>query len=143
MVTRENIVELFRRFNVPAEFDLLSIDVDGNDYYLWETLTDFRPRVVVVEINPAYPPPQRWAITYNPLHSWRGDDYYGASLSTYTALAERLGYALLATDFNSVNAIFLRRDLLACTGFPAKRPEQAFHPPRYRHPHRDGPSLAL
>ena len=76
-VTRDNIVELFRTNGVPTEFDLLSIDVDGNDYYLWETLAEFRPRVVVVEINPAYPPPQRWVIAYNPKHTWQHDDYYG------------------------------------------------------------------
>ena len=142
-VTRENIRDLFREHGVPLEFDLLSIDTDGNDYYLWEALEGYRPRVVVVEINPSYPPPQRWVIAYNPTHHWQHDDYYGASLASYTALGERLGYALLATDKNAVNAIFIRRDLLPYVGFPAKTPEGAFHEPAYRHPHREGPSVAL
>jgi len=142
-VNRENIAGLFREHGVPTEFDLLSIDTDGNDYYLWEALEGYRPRVVVIEINAAYPPPRRWVIEYNPQHQWQHDDYYGASLASYAALGERLGYALLATDINAVNAIFIRRELLGAVGFAAKTPEQAFHQPRYRHPHRDGPSAAL
>ncbi len=142
-VTRENIAAIFREQGVPAGFDLLSIDTDGNDYYLWEALADYRPRVVIIEINGAYPPPQRWVIAYNAAHQWRFDDYYGASLSSYAALGERMGYALLAVDTNAVNAVFVRKDLLPFAGFAAQTPEAAYRQPRYRFPHRDGPSVAL
>lgn len=142
-VSRENVVALFRAANVPTEFDLLSIDVDGNDYHLWEALADYRPRVVVIEFNAAYPPPRRWVMAYNPEHTWRHDDYYGASLASYAALGERLGYSLLGAGSNDVNAFFVRSDLLPHVGFPARSPEAAFHAPRLHFPHRDGPSLEL
>jgi glycosyltransferase involved in cell wall biosynthesis len=143
MVTRENIAGLFAANGVPADLDLLSIDVDGNDYYLWEALADYRARVVIVEINPAYPPPQRWVMAYNPQHAWQHDDYYGASLASLTALGNRLGYALLGIDDNSVNAFFIRRELLGVAGFPERSPEDVYHAPAYRQPHRDGPAVAL
>ena len=57
MVSRENIAGLFRRANVPVEFDLLSIDIDGNDYWVWEALRAYRPRLVVIEYN-AHPRPR-------------------------------------------------------------------------------------
>src|SRR6185437_13950018 len=97
-VTVENIAELFRANGVPAEPDLLSIDVDGNDYWLWEALEAYRPRVVVMEYNAAHVPPDRWVLPYDPDHRWAGDDVYGASLAALEELGKRKGYALLGTD---------------------------------------------
>jgi glycosyltransferase involved in cell wall biosynthesis len=143
MITRENIRSIFASAGVPKDLDLLSIDVDGNDYHLWEALAEYHARVVIIEINPAYPPPQRWVMAYNAQHSWQHDDYYGASLSSLTALGKKLGYALLGIDNNSVNAFFIRHDLLDVVGFPERAPEDIYHTPLYRQPHRDGPALAL
>jgi len=143
MVTKENIATIFAANGVPKTLDLLSIDVDGNDYYLWEALAEYRASVVIVEINPAYPPPRRWVMAYNPEHGWQHDNYYGASLSSLTALGDRLGYALLGIDANVVKAFFIRRDLLEAVGFPERTPEDVYRAPLYRQPHRDGPSVAL
>jgi hypothetical protein len=143
MVTRENVAALFAANGVPHDLDLLSIDVDGNDYYLWEALADYRARVVVIEINPAYPPPQRWVMAYNPAHAWQHDDYYGASLASLTALGGRLGYALLGIDNNVVNAFFIRRELLDVVAFPERTPEAVFRVPAHRQPHREGPWAPL
>ena len=143
LVTRENIASVFAANDVPQDLDLLSIDVDGNDYYLWEALAEYRARVVIIEINPAFPPPQRWVMAYNPDHTWQHDDYYGASLASLTALGNRLGYALLGIDSHVVNAFFIRRELLDVAGFPERKPEDIYHAPPVDQPHRDGPSLAL
>ncbi|MGD1067429.1 MAG: hypothetical protein ABR975_11485, partial [Vulcanimicrobiaceae bacterium] len=66
MITAENIAGLFAAAGVPTTFDLLSIDVDGNDWWLWRALRAYRPRVVVVEYNAAYVPPVRWIMQYDP-----------------------------------------------------------------------------
>src|SRR5262249_3246314 len=50
-ITAENIEDLFRRAKVPEEMDLLSIDIDRNDYYVWEKITHYRPRAVIIEYN--------------------------------------------------------------------------------------------
>ncbi len=132
IITAENIAALLAEYGAPREFDLLSVDIDGNDYYVWEALAEYRPRVAVIEFNGAYPPPQRWVMPYYPMNDWRGDDYYGASLSSMTELGKRLGYALVGVDNNMVNAFFVRRDLLEAAGFPSARPKTSSCPKRRR-----------
>ncbi len=142
-VTRENIAQLFAENGVPHDLDLLSIDVDGNDYYLWEALADYRPRVVVIEFNPAFAPPKHWVMHYDPEHVWRHDNYYGASLASLTTLGRRLGYALIGIDSNIINAFFVRRDLLDIVQFPERVPADVYQAPTYVLPHRDGPWAPL
>lgn len=143
-VTRENVVSLFESLGVPKEPDLLSIDIDGNDYWVWEALGAYRPAVTIVEFNLAYPPPAKWVMAYDPAFAWDDTSHFGASLSSLTDLGKRLGYALLGIDCNVVNAFFIRGDLLAASGLPETTPEAVFHfPPRFpTHPYRPGPSLA-
>jgi hypothetical protein len=143
LVTAENIVPIFQQHRVPLAPDVLSIDIDGNDYWLWEALGSYRPRLVVIEYNAAYAPPNRWVMAYNPSHVWGRDTYYGASLSSLAELGRRLGYALLATDRNGVNAFFVRRDLLASSGFPERSAAEAYHPLFVRHPPGDGPFVTV
>lgn len=143
-VTAENLAAIFAKHDVPTEFDLLSIDIDGNDYWAWKALAHYRPRVVVIEYNAAYPPPRRWIMAYDPNHRWDGSTHLGASLSALGRLGEKLGYALLGTERHGLNAFFLRRDLLSSSGFLEASPEHAYHPPRYgllgiRWPFRPGP----
>ena len=138
-VTAANIAELFRANGVPDAFDLLSIDIDGNDYWIWEALAAYRPRVVVIEYNAAHPPPERWVMRYDPDHRWAGGGYYGASLASLEALGTRLGYALLGTDDHGVNAFFIRDDLLAAVRFPRRTAAAAYHPNAYGQPTGEGP----
>ncbi len=79
-ITAENIEDLFRRGKVPEEFDLLSIDIDRNDYYVWEKITHYRPRAVVIECNPIFPPTMSWVVPYDPKAMWDGTTRTGASL---------------------------------------------------------------
>ncbi|MCE0453298.1 hypothetical protein [Brevibacillus sp. AF8] len=148
LITRENIAQLFADNGVPKEFDLLSIDIDGNDYWVWQALFAYSPRLIVIEYNAAYPPPQKMVIAYQADFKWGGTSYFGASLSSLAILGRRLGYALVGTDSKGVNAFFLRRDLLHQSGFPELTPEQAYHAPRYGaneggHPHQSGPYLEI
>lgn len=113
---------------VPRELDLLSIDIDGNDYWIaQEILTEYRPRAIVIEINPFYPPPARWVMPYDPDFRWDHTTYFGASLSSMTDLHQAHGYSLVAIDCNVINAFFLRNDLLPALGLPAVAPEAVYH----------------
>ena len=79
-VTQENVNDLFAKYSVPREFDLLSIDIDGNDYWVWQALT-YRPLVVVNEHNAAVPYDSRGlAIPYDPHFQWNGTEFLGAGL---------------------------------------------------------------
>ena len=142
-ITRENIDDIFQRCGVPVEFDLLSIDIDGNDYWVWEALGAFRPRVVTIEFNGTRPPPERWVMAYNPTHRWNEDGYMGASLASLEGLGTRLGYALIGTDEKGVNAFFVRNDVLSKCRFPLLTAAQAFHPNDYGLPKTDGPAEAI
>jgi hypothetical protein len=141
-ITKDNIIDIFENNNVPLEFDLLSIDIDGNDYWVWKALGKYKPRLVVIEYNAAYPPPIKWIMKYNADYKWDGTTYYGASLTSLCELGKELGYSLIGTESRGVNAFFLRSDLLRISGFKELSPKIAYHPPRYGqffggHPRRD------
>jgi hypothetical protein len=107
-ITAENINEVFKKHNVPASFDLLSIDIDGNDYWVWKALDPFyTPRVVVMEYNGKFPPTESKTIPYDPDFRWDGSDYYGASLGALSKLAGAKGYTLIGCDREGVNAFFV------------------------------------
>lgn len=142
-ITRENIAALFESAGVPQTFDLLSIDIDGNDYWIWEALANYKPRVIVIEYNATRPPPERWVMEYNPEHRWLEDGYMGASLASLEALGKRLGYALLGTDEKGVNAFFLRSDLVELSRFPVKTAAEAYHRNGYGLRRKDGRAVEI
>lgn len=112
VVTAANVDALFRRGCVPVDVDLVSIDIDGDDYWVWQALTAVRPRIVVVEYNAALGP-TRALVQHNTLDglAYDGSDAFGASLAALEALAHEKGYRLVHTDQCGVNAFFVREDL--------------------------------
>lgn len=106
-ITTENIQELFKKNHVPQKPDLLSIDLDGNDYWIWKTITEYQPRVVIIEYNAAFPPEVKWVMRYNPEHRWDQTNYFGASLKSLELLGAQKGYKLVGTDFFGCNAFFV------------------------------------
>lgn len=131
IVDRDNINDLIRALALPRDLDLLSIDIDGNDYHVWEAITVVEPRVVVVEYNAKFRPPMRWVMDYEPTHRWDGTDRFGASLETLTDLGRQKGYRLVGCSIAGTNAFFVRSGL-AERGF-ASPPDAAplYHPARY------------
>ena len=135
-ITADNINDLFQKYNVPSSFDLLSIDIDGNDYWVWKAITNFTPRVVVIEYNASIPPTESRVIKYDPNHAWDGTTYYGGSLLALTKLAQSKGYALVGCDSRGVNAFFVKEEL-AKEHFILKSLEQLYRLPTYNHPPTD------
>lgn len=110
LVTAENIEELLASADTPEELDLLSIDIDGNDYWVWQAIERYRPRVVVVEYNALWPADALWVQAYAPEQGWNGTTYHGASLASLTDLAAKKGYTLVHCDLSGSNAFFVRSD---------------------------------
>lgn len=111
-VSPENVEDLFERGGVPPEPDVLSIDVDGDDYWIWAAIERFRPRIVVVEYNASIDPDRR--LVQRRAHSAAsadGTDAFGASLGALTALAAEKGYRLAHTELGGINAFFVREDV--------------------------------
>lgn len=130
-ITAENIEWLLNEFGVPKEFDLLSIDIDGNDYWVWRAIEKFRPRAVVIEYNALFRPRDKWVMKYNPQHVWDGSSYQGASLKSLEILGEQKGYKLVGCNFIGVNAFFVREDLVGDKFFRPFTAESQYEPPRY------------
>jgi|GraSoiStandDraft_51_1057287.scaffolds.fasta_scaffold19690_4 hypothetical protein len=147
-ITKDNIVDIFKNNNVPKDLGLLSVDIDGNDYWVLKEilLADYKPFVIVAEYNAYYEPPMEWIMKYNPEHSWDGTSYQGVSLESLTKLCNKFGYALVCTDSRGVNAFFVRKDIMN-DKFTELTPSEAYHPATYYghlnggkfgHPFREG-----
>jgi hypothetical protein len=128
LVSRENIAPALEALAVPKTLDFLSIDIDGNDYYVWEALHSYRASIVVIEYNASFGRTASKTIAYDPSFVWSRTRFYGASLAALAKLGTKLGYALLGTDRRGINAFFVRRDLLGTSGFPEKSPREAWRP---------------
>ena len=129
-ITAENINDLFKKYNVPPEFDLLSIDIDSNDYWVWKALQGYSPRVVVIEYNSKVPPTESLSIAYNPNYVWPGDDYMGASLLAMCKCGEAKGYTLIGCESSGTNAFFVRNDLIE-GNFEKRSIAELYRPPQY------------
>lgn len=108
-ITAENVNAVFAEAGVPKAFDLLSIDIDGNDLWVWKALR-FQPRVVVIEYNPRFGPFQSRTVAYDPTRRWDGTNYYGASVLALTRLGVQKGYQLICATRS--NLIFAQAGLL-------------------------------
>jgi hypothetical protein len=133
-VDRESIVSVLEEASTPTEPDLLVIDVDGNDYRIWEGVaTRHIPRVVVIEYNSTVGPHLQWVMPYKPNHRWNRTAWHGASLAALARLGSRLGYVLVGCDSHGVNAFFvLHREAWR---FSTGSVRDQWVPPRYSLPY--------
>ena len=111
-ITKDNIEELFSQLNIPSELDYLSIDLDGNDYWIWEAIKSYSPRAISIEYNATIPPDTSWVMRYDENHVWDQTSYFGASLKALEILGKQEGYHLVGCDFTGCNAFFVRKDLI-------------------------------
>lgn len=110
-ITAENINSLFEKYSVPEEFDLLSIDIDGQDFHVWNALhSKYRPRVIVIESNYGAFPELDIVQKYDTQWVWDGTYKHGASLRALMNLGLKKGYDLVA--FAGADGIFVRQDVL-------------------------------
>jgi hypothetical protein len=131
-IDADNINAVCDKLSIPNEIDLLSIDIDGNDYHVFERMKRVNARVVVLEYNPLYPPPMRLVGGYDPSYSYTEQSYIGASLQSLFELAESKGYQLVGTSISGINAIFVRKDLANDKFVMPATPEHLYHSPRYQ-----------
>lgn len=130
-ITRGNLESLIRDNGVPRDIDLLSLDVDGNDYWFWETLECVSPRVVCIEYNAGIGPELALTVPYDDsferYSKHASGFFYGASLAALQSLGQRKGYYLIGCDSTGTNAFFLRDDV-KIDGVTALTAREAFRP---------------
>ena len=113
-ITAENINELFQKYKVPQEFDLLSIDIDYNDFYVWKSLDEiYQPRVVIIEYNASHLPTEDKVVKYDPNAVWDETNYFGASIRALYNLGKRKGYSLIYAENQGVNLFFVKTSILS------------------------------
>ncbi len=136
LVTAENINSFLDKNSMKGEIDLLSIDIDSNDYWVWEAITNINPRVVVIEYNASLGPTASITMKYDPTFQYQkfyreNPFYYGASVTALARLGTKKGYTLVTCDVNGGDTYFVRNDV--CRGiFKEMSPEEAFYPNSYR-----------
>ncbi|MDX1951696.1 MAG: hypothetical protein SFY81_05900 [Verrucomicrobiota bacterium] len=126
----ENINDLLNKHDFNSELDLLSLDIDGVDWWVFKALQVTKPRVLILEINDVLPYPSTLTIPYSASFNHREHNppgldahYFGASLGAFKVLAQEKGYRLLGINRSASNAFFLRNDIVAPT-LPTRLPEE-------------------
>lgn len=143
-IDRENVNELLSKSAFDGDLGILSIDVDGNDYYLLEAIKNFQPRIIICEFNALFGSSRKISVPYDRSfvrsRAHFSNLYAGASLSAVNTLAEKKGYALVGTNSSGNNAFFVRKDLLN-ERLSVLRPEFAFLIPNFREARDENSSL--
>lgn len=111
-VMRENVNELLASAGVPADVDLMSIDIDGNDYWIWDAIQHVVPKVVIIETHIEFGA-RSIVVPYDRNYSYPGKhpDYHGASPAAMVKLANAKGYRLIGSNDYGFNTIYVRRGL--------------------------------
>lgn len=105
-ITKDNINDLFQKYEVPNDLDLVTIDIDGNDFWVWKALT-YDPAVVVIEYNSNFQKDVSVSLEYDENHRFDGSYAYGASFKAYDNLAKEKGYYFYA-EVSFANLIFVK-----------------------------------
>lgn len=131
MLTAANVNQILSGASKANEIDLLSIDIDGNDYWIWEAITNIRARVVVIEYNATFRPPVNVVQQYHPDVAWNGTNAFGASLKALEELGRRKGYALVGCNLAGTNAFFIRSEYVDERFHGPFSAENHYMPPNY------------
>lgn len=99
---RDTLDEILQQTQIPTDFDLLSIDIDGNDYHVWQSVVNYRPKVVIIEYNQSIPNHVEFVQKADPSLN------HGNSILSITKLGAEKGYELIAVT--DLNAIFVKSE---------------------------------
>jgi len=114
-ITRENINGLLLENGIQGDIGLLSVDIDGNDYWIWSAIDAISPRIVICEYNSLWGPKEAVTVPYDARFE-RGNAhfskvYFGASIAALDHLARQKGYTLVGSNAAGINAFFVRNDV--------------------------------
>jgi len=133
-ISRENINQLISGAGVTGPIGLLSVDIDGNDYWVWEAIDTVDPAIVIAEYNSVFGSRKAVSVPYDPkfrrTQAHSSNLYWGCSLRALCVLAERKGYAFVGCNSNGNNAYFVKRAL--CENLLVKTPDEGYVMSRFR-----------
>lgn len=136
-IDRDNINNLLTDNGISGDIGLLSIDIDGMDYWVWEAITCISPRIVICEYDSLLGPQRAVVTPYNKsfdrLKAHYSFLYGGASIVALSILAKKKGYSLVGSNSNGVNAFFVRNDVLG--SLKPLTPQEAYVKAQFRNSH--------
>jgi len=107
-ITAENVNDLIAKSGASGPIDLLSLDIDGMDYWVWEAINVIDPQVVVCETHNPIPPDLALTVPYDPNFVFESEIFRGASLAAMNKLGRKKGYRLVGTHRYGFNAFFIK-----------------------------------
>jgi hypothetical protein len=134
-IDAENVNQLISSNGFAGEIDLLSLDVDGVDYWIWKAIECINPRVIVLEYQSIWGPHTETTVPYKKdfnRYDIHPQGYWGASLPAFIKLGREKGYRLVGCNRNCINAFFIRSGI-AEDVFPEIAPDSCFGHPRVKH----------
>jgi len=131
LITKENINDTIASHLDCKEPDLLSIDLDGNDYHVFEAISCIKPRVVIMEYNAKFSPPTSYCMQYDANHVWDSTDKFGASLAFLETSLRKNEYLLVGCNLTGINAFFVRQDLVENKFLEPYTAGKHYEPARY------------
>ena len=150
-INLKNIIEITKESmnNLCIDnLDLISLDLDGNDYYFLEEFlnNNIFPKVFIVEYNAKFFPPIEFIIDYDENHKWTGDDYFGASLTSLEKLFKKFDYKLVCCNAHTgANAYFVKRKYINKFKDIPNQIDQIYMEPNYeltsKHGHFPSPKV--
>jgi hypothetical protein len=112
-VTKENIVDLFVKYNVPKNINILSIDIDFNDFYVLQKILDnYICDIIICEYNATHLPTEDKVVIYDKYGQWDGTNYFGVSLLTLDKLCKLYNYTIVYCNQNGVNCFIINNDII-------------------------------
>ena len=116
--------------------DIVSLDLDGNDFHFTRSLLQngLRASVWISEYNGRFPADAKWVMDYNPSHEWTGDDYYGASFASFCELFEEFGYFPVACSVTGVNTFFVHKSFEGFFADITQNRDEIYQLPNYNLP---------
>lgn len=112
-ITKENVVELFIKYNVPSNINVLSVDIDFNDFYcLKEILANYQCDIIICEYNATHLVNEDKIVMYDKNGKWDGTNYFGVSLLSLDKLGKKYKYSLIYCNRNGVNCFLIHNDVI-------------------------------
>jgi hypothetical protein len=129
-VTIKNINNIFKKHNVPKDFDALCIDIDGMDYWIWSAIK-YQPKIVCIEYNSIHKPPKLAVQEYNENNKWNETRWFGASLQSLVNLGKKRGYELIGCKEDGSDAFFVKKEYFELFDIKDNSPSKLYMPPTY------------
>ena len=144
-ITKDNINQLITKNGINGDIGILSVDIDGNDYWIWKAIDCISPRIVICEYNSHFGDTYKVSIPYDNNFvrekKHHSNIYYGASISALDFLAKKKGYSLVGSNLAGNNVFFVRNDLMTDT--KALTPKEAYRVAQFREARDESGSLTF